>query len=87
MLCPPTHLRCLSDEDINIFLTKAAKPQASQEDIIRDLPDWLRDLHKAFSPQLANVLPPHRPWDIKIELLPGKEPGILVGRARDREYV
>ena len=71
----PSHLRRLSDEDINIFLTKAAKPQATQEEIIQNLPDWLRDLHEAFSPQLADVLPPHRSWDIKIELLPGKEPG------------
>ena len=44
------HLKRLSDKDIEIFLTKAAKPQASQDEIIRNLLDWLRDLHKAFSP-------------------------------------
>ena len=55
----PAHLRCLSDKDIEIFLAKAVKPQASQDEIIRDLPDWLQNLHEAFSPQLADVLPPH----------------------------
>ena len=58
----------------HIFLAIAAKPQVPQEDIIQDLPDWLWDLHEVFSPQLADVLPPYRSWDIKIELLPGKEP-------------
>ena len=71
----PSHLRRLSDEDINIFLTKTAKPQATQEEITQNLPDWLQDLHEAFSPQLADVLSPHSSWDIKIELLPRKEPG------------
>jgi hypothetical protein len=33
----PIYLKCFSDENINIFLTKAAKPQASQEDIIQNL--------------------------------------------------
>jgi hypothetical protein len=70
----PLHLRRLSEEDINIFLTKAAKLQVTQDEIIYNLPNWLQDLHKAFSPQLADELPPHRSWNIKIELLPGKEP-------------
>jgi hypothetical protein len=55
----PAHLRRLSDKDIEIFLAKVAKPQATQDEIIHGLPDWLRDLHEAFSPQLADVLPPH----------------------------
>jgi hypothetical protein len=46
----PLHLRRLSKEDINIFLAKAAKAQATQDEIIQNLPDWLWDLHEAFSP-------------------------------------
>jgi hypothetical protein len=53
------YLRHLSDKDINIFLTKAAKLQASQENIIWNLLDWLQDLHEAFSLQLTDILPPH----------------------------
>jgi hypothetical protein len=38
------------------------------------LPAWLVDLKTAFLPKRAEELAPHRTWDHKIELLPGKEP-------------
>jgi hypothetical protein len=57
----PPHLRRLSDEDINIFLTKAAKPQVTQEEIIWNLLDWLRDLHEAFSPSSLTYSLPTTP--------------------------
>ena len=50
------------------------KPTMSKEDILRKLPFWLNDLNEAFLPQLADQIPPHRSWDHKIELMPGKEP-------------
>ena len=66
------HLRCLSEADINKFLQN--KPELTKEDLLAKLPDWLRDLSEAFLPQLANQLPICRPWDHKIEIMPGKEP-------------
>src|SRR5215813_6310080 len=50
------------------------KPEMTEKDIRDKLPDWLRDLSEAFLPQLADKLPPHRSWDHKIEIIPGKEP-------------
>jgi hypothetical protein len=52
----------------------AGKPELTDEDIVKKLPDWLHDLKKAFFPNTANELAPHRAWDHKIELMPGKEP-------------
>jgi hypothetical protein len=34
------------------------KPDLTEEDIKKKLPDWLRDHYDAFLPQLANKLPP-----------------------------
>lgn len=68
----PTRLAKITGADIDKFLK--GKPELTQRDIVRKLPDWLRDLSDAFLPQLADRLPPRRPWDHKIELMPGKEP-------------
>ena len=66
------HLQRISEADIDKFL--AGKPELTNDDILRKLPNWLHDLKEAFFPKLADELPPHRPWDHKIELIPGKEP-------------
>ena len=66
------HLRRISETDIEKFL--AGKPELTNDDILKKLPEWLHDLKEAFFPKLADELPPHRSWDHKIELVPGKEP-------------
>ena len=68
----PLRLRKLTEADIDKFMK--GKPQMSTDDILRKLPQWLHDIHDAFLPRLADELPPHRSWDHKIELIPGKEP-------------
>ncbi|KAI0991388.1 hypothetical protein K3495_g16799, partial [Podosphaera aphanis] len=62
----------IKETDINKFLEK--KPVLSPEEVMHKLPMWLRDHNEAFLPQIADKLPPHRVWDHKIELIPGKEP-------------
>ena len=68
----PLRLNKITEADIDKFMK--GKPEMSAGDVIRKLPEWLRDLHDAFLPRLADELPPHRSWDHKIELLPGREP-------------
>jgi len=65
-------LKGMTDSDIDIFMK--SKPKLSPEDIKAKLPEWLRDKVTAFLPRLADQMPPHRSWDHKIELTPGKEP-------------
>ncbi|KAI1007441.1 hypothetical protein K3495_g780 [Podosphaera aphanis] len=65
-------LNRISERDINKFLE--GKPTLSSEEIIQRLPLWLREFSDAFLPQKAELLPPNRAWDHKIELFPGKEP-------------
>ncbi|KAI0999888.1 hypothetical protein K3495_g8311 [Podosphaera aphanis] len=62
----------IKETDINTFLE--GKPVLSYEEVMQKLPMWLRDHNEAFLPQNADKLPPHRVWDHKIELIPGKEP-------------
>ena len=62
----------IQDSDIEKFLK--GKPEQTPEDIAKRLPTWLVDLKSAFMPKRAEELAPHRTWDHKIELLPGKEP-------------
>ena len=66
------YLQHISEADINKFLT--GKPELTDEDIVKKLPDWLHDLKKAFFPNTANELASHHSWDHKIELMPGKKP-------------
>jgi hypothetical protein len=68
----PAHLTKITQSDIDKFL--AGKPALPDDEIRRRLPDWLRDLSAAFLPRLADQLPPHRSWDHRIELMPGREP-------------
>ena len=51
------HLQHISEADIDKFL--ADKPELTEEDIVKKLPDWLYDLKKAFFPNTANELAFH----------------------------
>ena len=68
----PLRLSKITEADIDKFMK--GKPDVTDDDIRKSLPDWLRDLYDAFLPRLANELPPRRAWDHKIEIMPGKEP-------------
>ncbi|KAM7208425.1 hypothetical protein V8F06_014941, partial [Rhypophila decipiens] len=68
----PLRLSRITEADISKFLE--GKPDVTDDDVRKSLPDWLQDLYDAFLPRLANELPPRRAWDHKIELMPGKEP-------------
>jgi len=66
------HLRRKVDAaDVEKFLTPKAKPTVAE--ILSKLPKEFHDFAKAFQPADADKLPPHRPWDHKIELIPGKQ--------------
>lgn len=65
-------LRRVSDEDIGKYLD--GKEPLTKDEVLRRLPKEYHDLVEAFLPQKANELPPHRPYDHKIDLIPGGTP-------------
>lgn len=65
-------LRRVTEEDIQKYLD--GKPPATMHEILEKLPPEYHDLVEAFLPREAETLPPHRPYDHKIELMPGKTP-------------
>jgi len=64
--------RKVVDADVEKFMK--SKPALTREDILRRLPKEHRHQIEAFLPKNAEELPPHRPWDHKIEIMPGKQP-------------
>ena len=46
----------------------------SKEEILKKLPPEYHEFIEVFLPKEAEKLPPHRPFDHKIELKPGEEP-------------
>ena len=64
--------RKVTQADIDKFM--ADKTQLTTEDIKKLLPPEFHHHLEHFLPKNAEALPPHRPWDHKIELMPGKEP-------------
>lgn len=73
-----------SIEDIDNILAKDGQP-ATELDIVQQLPEELRDFADVFSPKKADRLPPHRPYDHEIRLLPEKDLpfGPLYSMSRD----
>src|SRR5437773_2823677 len=57
--------------DVEKFMK--GKPALTREDILRRLPREHRHQVETFLPKNADELPPHRPWDHKIEIMPGKQ--------------
>ncbi|KAI1003906.1 hypothetical protein K3495_g4304 [Podosphaera aphanis] len=68
----------ISEEDASRLLE--GKPILSRGEIVKLLPSWIQDLSDAFLPQATDSLPPHRVWDHKIELHPGKESPYFMNR-------
>jgi len=71
-------LRAVSEEDIQKYLD--GKEPLTEDEIRKRLPKEYHDLIKGFLPSEADVLPPHRPFDHKIELIPGAMPPHLRSR-------
>lgn len=71
-------------EDIDKILTRDGPPSTEPE-ILNQLPKELQDFADVFSPKKADRLPPHRPYDHEIRLLPGKDLpfGPLYSMSRD----
>ena len=69
---PESLCRKIINTDIDKFM--AGKPAMTIDDIKRRLPEEFWDLLDHFLPKNADELPPHRPWDHKIELVPGNQP-------------
>jgi hypothetical protein len=65
-------LRKITTADVDKFIK--GKPELTLADLQTKLPIWLHDLAYGFLPKNADMLPPHRQWDHKIEIMPGKEP-------------
>jgi len=65
-------LRAIKEEDIEKYLQ--SKPPATDEEIRAQLPPEYHDLIQAFQPSEAETLPPHRPFDHRIEIMAGKTP-------------
>src|SRR5205814_5161480 len=61
--------RKIVDADVEKFLK--GKPALTRDDILQRLPKEFRHHVDDFLPKNADELPPHRPWDHKIEITPG----------------
>lgn len=68
----PLRLARITEADINKFLK--GKPDLSKDEVLQKLPPWLHDKVEGFLPKNADVVPPRRSWDHKIELMPRQEP-------------
>lgn len=73
-------MRRITEADADKFLTKANQEAPDLATIRKMLPEQYRDLANAFLARDADVLPPHRSYDHKIELIPGSK----VPAARNR---
>ena len=62
--------RKIVDTDVEKFLK--GKPGLTREDILQRLPKEFREHIEHFLPKNADKLPPYRPWDHKIKIMPGK---------------
>lgn len=74
----PKLRRKIAEADVEKFLK--GKTPLTAEDIKKRLPEEFHHHLEHFLPKNAETLPPHRPWDHKIELIPGKQPPYLKNR-------
>jgi hypothetical protein len=78
-------LRRISEEDAETFFAKSDKPPATEAEIRAKVPECYHDLLQAFLPAGADILPPRRSYDHKIELLPGS--ALPYSKARPMSYL
>jgi len=63
--------RKIVDEDVQKFLKD--KAPITENDVFKQLPREFHHHVEHFLTKNAEALPPHRPWDHKIEIMPGKQ--------------
>ena len=63
--------RKIVDEDVQKFLKD--KAPITQDEVFKQLPREFHHHVEHFLTKNAEALPPHRPWDHKIEIMPGKQ--------------
>ena len=66
-------LRCITEEDAEIFLAKADRPPATVAQIRAKVSECYHDLLQAFFLAGVDVLAARRSYDHKIEILPGTD--------------
>jgi len=67
-LNPAVELRAYQTKATQLAAEQAkTQPQKDFEELV---PEYLHDYHDVFSPKDFDEIPPHRPWDHAIELLP-----------------
>ena len=67
-LTPAVELRAFQTKATQLAAEQAqTQPQKGFEELV---PEYLHDYHDVFSPKDFDEIPPHRPWDHAIELLP-----------------
>lgn len=78
-------------KDIEAYLQKNAAADAARDSVdpAEKLPEEFRDFADVFSPKEADRLPPHRPYDHRVQLQEGKTPpfGPLYPMSRDELVV
>jgi len=71
-LSPAIEIHVFQTKSMQLVAEKAkTQPQQEFEELI---PPYLHDFHDVFEKKDFDELPPSRPWDHAIELLPGTEP-------------
>uniref|UniRef100_A0A7N8Y6S3 Retrotransposon gag domain-containing protein n=1 Tax=Mastacembelus armatus TaxID=205130 RepID=A0A7N8Y6S3_9TELE len=68
--CPSCHVNCLQHA-VSAICTP---PQEFSEPDLSSVPAVYHDLREVFNKDKATSLPPHRPYDCAIDLLPGTSP-------------
>jgi hypothetical protein len=63
----------INDEDARAFFEKANKPPMTAEQVKARMPEEYHEFANVAMPQEADVLPIHRSYDHKIELIPGNK--------------
>lgn len=66
-------LNKITEEDARKFFEKSNQQALTLEEVKQRLPKNFRDLAQAFLARDADILPPHRSYDHKIELIPGSK--------------
>jgi transposase InsO family protein len=70
----PLTLSRIDAADAEKFFEKSDRPPLSREEVMARLPEEYHEHYRVALPQDADLLPPHRSYDHKVELIPGNEP-------------
>lgn len=63
----------ITEEDVQKFMEKSTRPKYTPEEVKARFLDEYKDLSHVANPRDADIIPEHRSYDHKIELIPGNE--------------